>query len=77
MDNKCPLVKAKQTGSIYLYHGEVEEGKHKFENITEGRSGVLNAQQSKELFTIPLGLNEMCAENREIINLIKALNLKF
>lgn len=59
------LFKAKKTNEIYKYLGE-----GKLINLTRGSKGKLEESVLKDLFTIPLCLNNMAEKNPLVIDLI-------
>lgn len=64
------LLRAKKTNMIYAYLGN-----DKYENLTKGGTGKLSAEDAKNLFVIPMGLNAMYIENPLIIDLIQTAGL--
>ncbi len=65
------LFKAKKTGDIYSYHGD-----GKMCNITKGAKGKLDEKVIKDMFTIPIGLNNIAKKNPLVIELIAKLSLQ-
>jgi hypothetical protein len=55
---------------------KLEKDNNEFENLTDSRSGILNDEQSKNLFKIPVELNVIINENPLVIELIKTFKLK-
>lgn len=74
MQNKIPLVSSKKNNTLYKFNGEVDVDKYEFTNLQTGKKGLLNKEQSKELFNIPIALNELVLEYPNVVKLLEMFN---
>lgn len=72
---KATLLKSKTTNHIYQYEGRTDT-ESSLVNLTTGKSGKIPNEKMKDLFVIPLVLNQMSQENSNLLEVIKILNLR-
>lgn len=71
MKQNTALTTNKKTGDVYQWRG----GLH-FTNLTTGRDGELETkEQAQQAFVIPVQLNAMANQNKNLITLIQVLGL--
>ena len=68
-----PLVSSSKN-ILYKYLGEKEVGKFEFVNLKTGQVGMLTDVQSKQLFKVPLELNEVVLKHQNLIQLFERFN---
>lgn len=66
-----PLVISKNK-NIYRY-----DGNESYYNLSMRRGGIVSDEQAKNVFTIPPLLNQLAAENSNLVDLIEKLGLSY
>ncbi len=70
-EKQVAIVVSKNSRDIYIYHGD-----KKYENITTGAKGKIKDEDANKHFAIPATLNHMVEKNKNLLELIKKLNLQ-
>ena len=66
-----PIVRNIQNDQLYRYNGNDE-----FENLVTGKRGIVGEDKANKVFKFNVEATLIIEEKPEVINLIKALNLK-
>lgn len=70
-EKQVAIVVSKNSRDVYIYHGNT-----KYENITTGAKGKIKDEDANKHFSIPLILNQMVEQNKNLVELIRTLNLQ-